>query len=82
MNDIVIKTKHIRREIIYFLSCVLIMELVNVFSVYTYKGKWIELIMSIGYVCVAAIVLYIFIAFIRFIIYIIAKRLIKKKTHK
>ncbi len=80
MNDIIIKAKHVRREIIYFLSCVLIMEIVNAFSIYTYKGKWIELIMSIGYVCVAAIALYIFIAIIRFMVYTVSKRLIRRKN--
>ena len=80
MNDIIIKTKHVRREIIYFLSCVFIMEIVNAFSIYTYKGKWIELIMSIGYVCVAAIALYIFIAIIRFMVYTVSKRLIRRKN--
>ena len=80
MNDIIIKAKHVRREIIYFLSCVLIMEIVNAFSIYTYKGKWIELIMSIGYVCVATIALYIFIAIIRFMVYTVSKRLIRRKN--
>lgn len=80
MNDIIIKTKHVRREIIYFLSCVFIMEIVNAFSIYTYKGKWIELIMPIGYVCVAAIALYIFIAITRIMVYAIAKRMIRKKN--
>ncbi len=80
MNDIIIKAKHVRREIIYFLSCVLIMEIVNAFSIYAYKGKWLELIMSIGYVCVAAIALYIFIAIIRFMVYTVSKKLIRRKN--
>lgn len=78
MNDIIIKEKHIRREILYFIFCVLIMEIINGISIYTYNGKWIELIMSIGYVCVAGAILYISVAFIRLIFYIISKKLRKK----
>lgn len=64
---------------IYFIICVLIMEIINGISIYTYNGKWIELIMSIGYVCIAGIVLYISFTIIRLVIYIIAKSIKKKR---
>lgn len=71
MNDIIIKKKHIKREMVYFIICVLVMEIINGVSIYIYNGKWIELIMSIGYVCVAGFVLYISITIIRLICYTI-----------
>lgn len=71
MKDIIIKEKDIKRETLYFIVCLLIMEIVNAVSIYAYNGKWVELIMSIGYVFMAGILLYIIITFIRVLFFII-----------
>lgn len=77
MKDIVISSKHIRRELWIFLGCIVAMELVNVYAIADYGGKWSELVMSLGFVVAAAVVTYIVVAVVRLIVYGIVK-LIKK----
>lgn len=77
MKDIVISSKHIRRELWIFLGCIVAMELVNVYAIADYGGKWNELVMSLGFVVAAAVVAYIVVAVVRLIVYGIVK-LIKK----
>lgn len=77
MKDIVISSRHIRRELWIFLGCIVAMELVNVYAIADYGGKWSELVMSLGFVVAAAVVVYIVVAVVRLIIYGIVK-LIKK----
>lgn len=77
MKDIVISSRHIRRELWIFLGCIVAMELVNVYAIADYGGKWSELVMSLGFVVAAAVVAYIVVAVVRLIIYGIVK-LIKK----
>lgn len=77
MKDIVISSKHIRRELWIFLGCIVAMELVNVYAIADYGGKWSELVMSLGFVVAAAVVAYAVVAVVRLIIYGIVK-LIKK----
>lgn len=77
MKDIVISSKHIRRELWIFLGCIVAMELVNVYAIVDYGGKWSELVMSLGFVVAAAVVAYAVVAVVRLIVYGIAK-LIKK----
>ncbi|MBQ2965690.1 MAG: hypothetical protein IJE11_01585 [Bacteroidales bacterium] len=77
MKDIVISSKHIRRELWIFLGCIVAMELVNVYAIADYGGKWSELVMSLGFVVAAAVVAYAVVAVVRLIVYGIVK-LIKK----
>ena len=77
MKDIVISSKHIRRELWIFLGCIVAMELVNVYAIVDYGGKWSELVMSLGFVVAAAVVAYAVLAVVRLIVYGIVK-LIKK----
>lgn len=77
MKDIVISSRHIRRELWIFLGCIVAMELVNVYAIADYGGKWSELVMSLGFVVAAAVVTYIVVAVVRLIVYGIVK-LIKK----
>lgn len=77
MKDIVISSKHIRRELWVFLGCIVAMELVNVYAIVDYGGKWSELVMSLGFVVAAAVVAYAVVAVVRLIVYGIVK-LIKK----
>lgn len=77
MKDIVISSKHIRRELWIFLGCIVAMELVNVYAIVDYGGKWSELVMSLGFVVASAVVAYAVVAVVRLIVYGIVK-LIKK----
>lgn len=69
MKDIVISKRHIKRELWVFLGCVAAMELVNVYAIVDYGGKWSELVMSLGFVAVAAVVTYLLLAVLRLIVY-------------
>lgn len=53
------------------------MELVNVYAIVDYGGKWSEMIMSLGFVVAAAVVTYFVVAVLRLIVYGIT-RMIKK----
>lgn len=77
MKDIVISSRHIRRELWIFLGCIVAMELVNVYAIVDYGGKWSELVMSLGFVVASAVVAYAVVAVVRLIVYGIVK-LIKK----
>ena len=77
MKDIVISSRHIRRELWIFLGCIVAMELVNVYAIADYGGKWSELVMSLGFVVASAVVAYAVVAVVRLIVYGIVK-LIKK----
>lgn len=77
MKDIVIKERHVKRELWIFLACVVVMELVNVYAIMDYDGRWSEAVMSIGFVVVAAVVMYAVVALLRLMVYGIMK-LIKR----
>lgn len=77
MKDIVIKERHVKRELWIFLACVVVMELVNVYAIMDYDGRWSEAVMSLGFVVVAAVVMYAVIALFRLMVYGIMK-LIKR----
>jgi len=69
MKDIIIKGKAIRRELTILLGMFLISFLVNVYAIASYDDtSWNELITSIGFVVVLAIVLYIVTGTVRLII--------------
>lgn len=65
MKDIVIKKRYIRRELRLFIICVLVIELVNVFAIIFYGGRWMEVFMSLGYVFTAAAFVYVVIGICR-----------------
>lgn len=77
MKDIVIKERHVKRELWIFLACVVVMELVNVYAIMDYDGRWSEAVMSLGFVVVAAVVMYAVVALLRLMVYGIMK-LIKR----
>lgn len=78
MRDIVIKGKDIRREFRVFLGCIVAMEAVNMYAIAKYDGQWMELLKSIGFVLVSAIVTYMVLAVIRLIVKGIV-RVVKKQ---
>lgn len=74
MKDIVITKRIVKRELYIFLACVVAMELLNVYAIAEKNGQWSELFMSLGYVCVAAGVLYVVLAVIRLVVIAIWSR--------
>ena len=77
MKDIVIKEKHIKRELWIFVACIAVMEGLNIYSIIKYHGMWKEAIMSLGFVVAAAVVTYLVVGLVRLIVAGIIK-LIKK----
>ena len=77
MKDIVISKKQIKRELLVFLGCVAAMELLNIYAIIDYDGKWSEAFLSIGFVTVAAVVVYLVLAIIRLSVYALV-RIFKK----
>jgi hypothetical protein len=77
MKDIVIREKHIKRELWIFVACIAVMEGLNIYSIIKYHGMWKEAIMSLGFVVAAAVVTYLVVGLVRLIVAGIIK-LIKK----
>ena len=68
MKDILITKQRIKTELYVFLACVVCMELLNVYAIVRKDGQWSELVMSLGYVCVAACVLYVVLGIVRLLL--------------
>ena len=77
MKDIVIREKHIKRELWIFVACIAVMEGLNIYSIIKYHGMWKEAVMSLGFVVAAAVVTYLVVGLVRLIVAGIIK-LIKK----
>lgn len=80
MKDIVIPAKKVKREVYILLGCFIFAFLLNIACIIIYKTRWIEIFTQIGYVIVIAVVLYLFVAFIRFLVYLIRKSLRKNSS--
>lgn len=78
MKDIVITSKGLLRELLWFLAAFVIAFSVNVYAVLKYSRPAVELISQIGYVFAIALVIWVLLLIIRLIIYILIS-LIKKK---
>lgn len=59
MKDIKISAKRQKQELLTLLVCIVIAELLNVYAIIAYDGKWSQLITSIGYVLVFGLLLYL-----------------------
>jgi TRAP-type C4-dicarboxylate transport system permease small subunit len=78
MKDIIIKPKHIKRELFVYLGCLVFTYLLNVYAISKYDSNLEELYTMLGYVFVVSFVVYGLLAFLR-IIFNLVKGLIKKK---
>ncbi|RNC65646.1 hypothetical protein D7D25_05715 [Proteiniphilum sp. X52] len=67
MQDIIITSKRIRKEITILLVCFITAFIINVVAIAVYKTSWIEVVTQIGYVIVITIFLYLIVAVFRFI---------------
>lgn len=68
MKDIVIREKHIKRELWIFVACIAVMEVLNIYSIIKYHGMWKEAVMSLGFVVAAAVVTYLVVGLVRLIV--------------
>ena len=78
MKAIIIPGSRVKTELITLLVCFLIACLSNLGAIIYFKSPAIELITSIGYVVVAAGVLYVLWSIIRLTVYGIKKLFFKK----
>jgi len=67
-------------ELITFLVCFILANLANLYSIVTYGTSFVELITSLGYVTVAALLLYILWSIIRLIFYAIVRFFRRSRT--
>lgn len=79
MKDIVIPAKKVKREVYILLGCFIFAFLLNIACIIIYKTRWIEIFTQIGYVIVIAVVLYLLIALIRFVAFLVGKLFKKQK---
>ena len=77
MKDIVIKSKHMRKELLIFLICLGIAYTLNVISIIVYKTEWKELYTQLWVVLMLALVIYLLFACARGVIFLL-KSIINK----
>lgn len=80
MKDIQIKSSSIKREIIICLILFAASNLLNGYAILLHDGTWSELITQLHVVLVVSVVLYLFLAMIRGIMYGIRSLVRKRKT--
>lgn len=73
MKDIVIKEKDIIRELYIILVSFILACLVNVGAIIAYDRPWSELWSQIGYVLFVAAGIYVLLAVIRILVFLICK---------
>lgn len=78
MKDIIIGAKRIKTELLTFLACFVIANLLNLYSIIAYKTAYVELLTQIFYVLLFSVALYIVWTIIRIIIFT-SKKLFKSK---
>lgn len=78
MKDIIIGAKRIKTELLTFLACFIIANLLNLYSIIAYKTAYVELLTQIFYVLLFSVALYIVWTIIRIIIFT-SKKLFKSK---
>lgn len=79
MKDIVIKGSDVRRELIVFAACIVVMVCVNAGAIIAYDRPWTELFTQVGYTLTGALVIYLAAGLVRLLILLITKLLKKTK---
>ena len=69
MKDTIITSKRKQLELKTLLACFIIMNLINIYSIYTFNTSWTEVIMSLGYVTIGSFALYIIWTILRFFLF-------------
>ncbi|MGQ1784812.1 MULTISPECIES: hypothetical protein [unclassified Saccharicrinis] len=68
MKDIVLKGTSVRKELRILLIVFLIAFGLNIYSIITYKTLWGELLTSLGFVAILAIIFYLIVGVIRLLV--------------
>ncbi|MDA3927739.1 MAG: hypothetical protein PF541_02190 [Prolixibacteraceae bacterium] len=71
MKDILIKSKRIKKELLYLLVSLALADLLNVISIIVYKSSWKEIFTQLGYVFMIGILFYILSIIIRVLVRVI-----------
>lgn len=67
MQDIIISSKRIKKELKVFLLCFAIAFCTNIISIIAFKTPWVEVFTQIGYVIIISATLYLISAIFRLI---------------
>lgn len=77
MKDTVISGKNKKRELTIFGTAFIVAFILNIISIIEYNTEWIEIVSSLHYVFLLAIILYIIQGIIRLIIWGIKKLVVR-----
>jgi len=80
MKDIVITGATLRRELRILLGCFIFAVLFDLFSIVKFHRPFTEIFTTIGYEIVIAVVVYLILALIRLIVFLIRKVLTKNNN--
>lgn len=73
MKDLIITSRRLKKEIYILSTCFIIAFLINIFSIIAFKTPWYEIFTQIGYVLVITIILYLLVAIVRVVAFLIKK---------
>lgn len=67
MKDIIITSKRIKKEFIFWLICFFIAFAINLSAIFIYKTPWYEVFSQLGYVVVISLSIYLITFVVRII---------------
>ncbi|MBS3771101.1 MAG: hypothetical protein V5A47_05885 [Bacteroidales bacterium] len=80
MKDSIISAKTKKRELNIFIIALVVAFILNIISIIAYNTQWIEVVSSLHYVLLFAIVLYIIQGIVRLIIWGIKQLVSRQKS--
>jgi len=80
MEDIVIKKKTIRRELLIAFASFVIAYCCNIYAILHYHRPAVELVSTLGYVIFLALLIYIFLSVVRIVLAIVRRIFRKPKA--
>ena len=82
MKDVLLSGKMIRRELFVALACFIIAYGLNIYAILKYSRPAVELVSTIGYVIVTAVVLYFVLVLVRLLVWLVARAVKSVINHK
>lgn len=73
MKDIIITGRRIRCELLIFAACAAVMELINIYAIFRYDGRWTEVFTNLGFVVAYSVGAYAVLAVVRIIAGLVMK---------
>jgi hypothetical protein len=77
MKDLFITSRRLKKEMYIISDCFITAFLINIFSIVTFKTPWYEMFTQIGYVVVITFILYLLVAMIRAVVFLIKKLFVR-----